>query len=191
MHAGIKVNYWKIIERSHRPQWILLVSWFLQGCFTGTAGVIITIAPVLNLGIHKIVPVLIKYPEGYHDDAIKWKHFPCHWTIVRGIHQSPVNSPQKVQWYAASMFSWVCAWTNGWLINRDAGDLNRHHAHYDVTIIQWWCMSIGTTNNKITTLWTIFIILRLYWSGEIKWHTQTKDDVLYFIISFYMTYKTL
>ena len=32
-----------------------------------------------------------------HDDVIKWKHFPCHWPFVRGIHRSPVNSPHKGQ----------------------------------------------------------------------------------------------
>ena len=30
-----------------------------------------------------------------HDDVIKWKHFPCYWPFVRGIHRSPVNSPPK------------------------------------------------------------------------------------------------
>ena len=28
----------------------------------------------------------------YHDDIIKWKHFPRYWPFVRGIHRSPVNS---------------------------------------------------------------------------------------------------
>ena len=39
-----------------------------------------------------------------HDDAIKWKHFPCYWPFVRGIHRSPVNSLHKDQWRGASMF---------------------------------------------------------------------------------------
>ena len=26
---------------------------------------------------------------------------------------------------------------NGWISNREAGDLRRHHTHYDVTIIHW------------------------------------------------------
>ena len=30
-----------------------------------------------------------------HDDVIKWKHFPRYWPFVRGIHRSPVNSPQR------------------------------------------------------------------------------------------------
>ena len=36
-----------------------------------------------------------------HDDVIKWKHFPRYWPFVRGIHQSPVNSPHKGQWRGA------------------------------------------------------------------------------------------
>ena len=40
----------------------------------------------------------------FHDDVIKWKHFPRYWPFVRGIHRSPVNSPHKGQWCGASMF---------------------------------------------------------------------------------------
>ena len=43
----------------------------------------------------------------WHDDVIKWKHFPCHWPFVRGIHLSPVNSPHKSQWRGALMFSLI------------------------------------------------------------------------------------
>ena len=31
----------------------------------------------------------------YHDDVIKWKHFPRYWPFVWGIHRSPVNSTQR------------------------------------------------------------------------------------------------
>ena len=31
------------------------------------------------------------------------------------------------------MFYLICAWRNGWVNNREAGDLRRHHAHYDIT----------------------------------------------------------
>ena len=70
-----------------------------------------------------------------HDDVIKWKHFPCYWTFVRGIHRSPVNSPHKGQWRGALMFSLICAWINPWVNNREAGDLRRHCFHYDVTVM--------------------------------------------------------
>ena len=67
-----------------------------------------------------------------HDDVIKWKHFPRYWPLVRGIHRSPVNSPHKGQWRGALMFTLICARLNGWVNNREAGDLRRHRAHYDV-----------------------------------------------------------
>ena len=33
------------------------------------------------------------------------------------------------------------AWTNGWLSNRDAGDLRRHLAHYDVIVMVKYCFT--------------------------------------------------
>ena len=46
------------------------------------------------------------------------------------------NSPHKGQWCGALAFSLICAWTNDWVNNRETGDLRRHRAHYDVTIME-------------------------------------------------------
>ena len=73
-----------------------------------------------------------------HDDVILWKHFPRYWPFVRGIHRPPVNSPHKGQWRGALMFSLVCACINGWVNNRQAGDLRRRRAHYDVIVMVVW-----------------------------------------------------
>ena len=62
-------------------------------------------------------------------DLFKWKHFPCYWPFVRGIHQAPVHSPHKGQWHGALMLSLICAWMNGWIKYRKA------RAHYDVTVM--------------------------------------------------------
>ena len=59
-----------------------------------------------------------------HDDVIKWKHIPRYWPFVQEIHRSPVNSPHKVQWRGALMFSLI------W-----AGNLRRHRARYDVIVM--------------------------------------------------------
>ena len=75
-------------------------------------------------------------PDTYHDDVIKWKHFPRYWPFVRGIHRSPVNSPHKGQWRGGLIFSLICVWINGWVNNREAGDLRCYRAHYDVTVMQ-------------------------------------------------------
>ena len=70
-----------------------------------------------------------------HDDVIKWKHFPRHWPLVQGIHRSLANSPHKGQWHWALMISLICTWINCGVNNHKAGDLRRHRAHYDVTVM--------------------------------------------------------
>ena len=53
------------------------------------------------------------HPAVYHDDVIKWKHFPHYWPFVLGIHQSPVNSRSSKQ-------SW------GWWFETPSRPLWRH-----------------------------------------------------------------
>ena len=83
----------------------------------------------------------------WHDDVIKWKHFPRYWPFVRGIHRSPVNSPHKGQWRGALMFTLICARINGWVNTREAGDLRRCRTHYDV-IILWEIISYTLTTHE-------------------------------------------
>ena len=90
----------------------------------------------------------------FHDDVIKWKHFPRYWPFVRGIHRSPVNSPHKGQWRGALMFTLICARINGWVNNREAGDLRRYRAHYDVIVM---------------LMFPVFDIWYHYVSGENCW----------------------
>ena len=71
-----------------------------------------------------------------HEDVIERKHFPRYWPFVQGIHRSPVNSPHKGQWRGVLMFSLICAWINGWVKNREAGNWRRHRIHYDVIVMQ-------------------------------------------------------
>ena len=78
-----------------------------------------------------------------HDDVIRWKHFPRHWPFAPVIHRSPVNSPHKGQWRGALMFPLVCAWINSWENNREAGDLRRHGAHYDVISMAQTCLCLA------------------------------------------------
>ena len=84
------------------------------------------------------------------DDVIKWKHFPRYWSFVRRIHRSPLNSPHKGQWRGALMFSLICAWRNGWVNNRDAGDLRRHRAHYDVIVL---LLTLVSEVNHLRSFW--------------------------------------
>ena len=68
-----------------------------------------------------------------------WRHqmetFPALLTICAGNSPVPVNSPHKGQWRGALMFTLICARINGWVNNREAGDLRRYRAHYDVIVM--------------------------------------------------------
>ena len=106
-----------------------------------------------------------------------------YWPFVRGIRRLPMNSPHKGQWRGALMFSLICVWTNGWANNRDAGDLRRHRAHYDV-LVMWTSCSSSQRFNK-----------PLQWdetSGTFDWNSykwywaSLHDSSLYmYVISLY------
>ena len=85
-----------------------------------------TLHPLAALTIHHFIN---------HDDVIQLEHFPRYWPFVWGIHRSPVNSPHKGQWRGALVFYLTCDWLNGWVNNREAGDLRRHRTHYGVTVM--------------------------------------------------------
>ena len=117
-----------------------------------------------------------KLGVGIYDDVIKWRHFPHYCPFVRGIHQSPVNSPHKGQWRGALMFSLICARINRWVNNREAGDLRRQHAHYDVTVIyvtmqyiQKWCKSPGSHRLAIFSR-DHFVYAPSKWKTTLQWN---------------------
>ena len=89
--------------------------------------------------IHRQTIFILKQASGdlidIHDDVIKWKHFSPYWPFVRGFHRSPVIFPHKGQWCGALQFSLICVWINGWINNRETGDLRRHGTNYDVTVM--------------------------------------------------------
>ena len=121
-----------------------------------------------------------------HDDVIKWKHFPCYWPFVRGIQRSLVDFPHKGQWCGALMFSLICAWTNGWANKRDTGDLTRHRAHYDVTVMTWYIIFSGLQFPEITinTLWPSDITYHhVRWSSSV--HVMACGCLHQAIVCFY------
>ena len=80
--------------------------------------------------------------DGYQKYSRKWKnisYFVTPWwrhqmeTCSALLALCAGNSPltgefpsQRGQWRGALMFPLICAWINGWLNNREAGDLRRH-----------------------------------------------------------------
>ena len=55
----------------------------------------------------------------------------------------------------AEPWCFVWAWTNGW-VNRDAGDLRRHRAHHDVTVMDY-CPSHALRGAPYTNCFCVII----------------------------------
>ena len=81
-----------------------------------------------------------------------------------------VNSPHKGQWNGALMFSLICAWLNGSINNREAGDLRHHRDHYDVTVM--WDEVRWDKSKWNTMRW-----------GDMRWNSRY-DERQQFIFSF-------
>ena len=96
---------------------------------------------VSDILVRAIVTAINQRHQPFHDDVIKWKHFPRYWPFVWGIHRSPVNSPHKGHLRGALIISLICAWINGWVNNREAGDFRRHRVYYGVIVMRWQCVS--------------------------------------------------
>ena len=63
------------------------------------------------------------------------------------------------QWSGSLMFPLIGTWINGWLSNREAGDLRRHRAHYDFTVITEYCIPLTWT----ATWRSAVLIFPLFW----------------------------
>ena len=63
--------------------------------------------------------------------------------LVTGLWEGNLlDSTHTDKWRGPLMFSVMRAWTNDWANSRDGGDLRRHNAHCDVTVMWGRC----TTN---------------------------------------------
>ena len=67
---------------------------------------------------------------------------------------SPVTGefPPQSQWRGDLMFPLICAWINGWVNNREAGDLRHARAHYDIILMCARKPVINRQQAKITDL---------------------------------------
>ena len=134
---------------------------------------------------------LIHVSKG-QDDVIKWQHFPRYWPFVQGIHRSPVNSPHKGQWRGALMFSLICAWINGCVNNREAGDLRRYRAHYDVIVMRPCSHSI--VRHWFQVHWVDIVVQRKMYSPtshilirytySSMWSMRQKFTTTFYVYSF-------
>ena len=82
------------------------------------------------------------------------------------IYRWPMDSPHEAQWRGALMFSLICTRINGWVNNRDAGDMRRHRAYYDVIVISLFHCTVHQTiiylRDVFYIRWRIYVALAIY-----------------------------
>ena len=70
---------------------------------------------------------------------IRWKHWQHMMTSSNGnivrVIGSMCGEFTGRRWRGALVFSLICSWRNGWVNNREAGDLRRHRAYYGVIVM--------------------------------------------------------
>ena len=93
-------------------------------------------------------------------------------------------------------FALICTWINGWVNNFEAGDLRRHHAHYDVIVMHLRYRGFNKMANIfqitlsqrahdviITSFWldnvNVIIAPCAHWV-QIKFHDQKKIEFWFF-----------
>ena len=99
-----------------------------------------------------------------------WRHQMVTFTVllafVWGIHRWPVNFPGKGQWRGALMFSLIGASINGWVNNRDAGDLWRHAIYNScVDCLMFNKIISKQTNRAIWELWRRYEQTDIIWTN--------------------------
>ena len=91
-----------------------------------------------------------------------------------------VNSPHKCQWHRALMFLLSAPWMNGWVNNREAGDLRCHLTHYDVIVmlcknyvspvIQQWIYHSQAWSHLCSDIFLIFVVYSCQDNPDSKVH---------------------
>ena len=83
-----------------------------------------------------------------------------------GLRWIPCTKASEAQLWC---FLWSAPWINGWVNNREAGNLRRHRAHYDVIVLMHVCPCYDAIT--VNAWWrhnmeTLFALLGCLWGGS-------------------------
>ena len=76
-------------------------------------------------------PCFSRFPIDLTWQPVSAWHHASFWNRKRRWRHRSVRIVNTELW----CFSLICAWTNGWVNNRDAADLRYNRPHYDVTVM--------------------------------------------------------
>ena len=110
-------------------------------------------------------------------DVIKWKHFPPYWS-------------HKGQWRRALMFSFLCAWINGWetIMRQVIWDVIAP-THHDVTVMimnkfgRPFLQNKSKSAQNFTSVWIRYFVCYKQWTLKFRAkyliHTLTRSTIIH------------
>ena len=103
----------------------------------------------INSYMVSLIPVLM-----YHISVFHQLHFMhAYYFIVFFIFQGGwLHFPQNVGLDVIKRIQ-CCSWIDGWVNNREAGDLRRHRARYDASVMITSTHDNDPTSTQFTVLW--------------------------------------
>ena len=127
--------------------------------YTSNRYIISETFPCFATAIHLWGMLLISILDDYHQSFIREQSISVGIVIIRIQHHLTPWWRHQMEPFSASLalcaenspvigefpiakssdaelwFFFICPWMNGWVNNREAGDLTRHCAHYDVIVM--------------------------------------------------------
>ena len=176
IHEHFLSNFSQVNTRKHR--WQVNIG-------SGNGSVPLGNNPLPDIGRHTAsqwVDSVVAFSSWWR---LQMENFPRNWPFVWGIHRSPVNYPHKGQWREALMFSLISVWINDWVNNREAGDLRRYRAHYDVTVMIGDAMNAYGLHIICVGIRIEYVHEREYWRCSVKVFTLINNNVVSVSVDLY------
>ena len=85
-------------------------------------------------------------------------------TLCAGNSPVTVEFPLTKTSHAELWCFFIFAWINSWINNREAGDLRRHRAHYDVIVLIRWTLLLPQLKPLFNALQIITCITIRIWN---------------------------
>ena len=125
-----------------------------------------------------------------NDCSTWWRHqmetFSALLAICAGNSPETGEFPHEGQWRGGALiFSLICVWINGWVNNREAGDLRRYRAHYDVSVMQF-SIKLLSEETKLLSEETS----HSWYHSEENSVTRLKSSISMFISKYFWWYST-
>ena len=134
-------------SRVHDGSWIVFFYWcFTPYCYLNHAvlleyiGHIAYLPGIFSRGCDWDVVYSLKYSFEIYKFLRFQLRRPCQYMMTSSNGNifrvtGPLCGEHKGQWRGTLMASLICIWINGWVNNREAGDLRRHRGDYNVILM--------------------------------------------------------